>query len=177
MQLGRAPNTPGQGPFEFPAWPPEFRTVFGELPGYGTRLPLRSRRRRLRRGSRIREPGSSPNTARNSGGQAGNSNGPCSGVSPSNTAPSTTRVPDPTHKMRDPRVYNNTSPAGAQGLQKPTICFIIEQNDRKNQRQTGPRTPRGLVLVYILGAGTGGRHPWGRPGPKGRKNRRFLSSS
>jgi hypothetical protein len=42
---GGAPNTPGQGPFEFPAWPPEFWTVFGELPGCRIRLPLRSRRK------------------------------------------------------------------------------------------------------------------------------------
>ena len=32
---------PGQGPFEFPAWPPEFRTVFGEIPGSRIRLALR----------------------------------------------------------------------------------------------------------------------------------------
>ncbi len=36
--LGGAPNMPGQGPFEFPAWPPEFP------PGSRIRLPLRSRK-------------------------------------------------------------------------------------------------------------------------------------
>ncbi len=65
-------NTPGQGPFEFPARPPEFRTVFWQAPGSRIRLPLRSRRRRLRRRSRIRDPGSAPNSDRNYGGQAGN---------------------------------------------------------------------------------------------------------
>jgi hypothetical protein len=63
----------------FPVWPPN-RTVFGELPGSRIRQAIRSRLRRLRRGSRIRDPGSSPNTVRNSGGQAGNSNGPWPGV-------------------------------------------------------------------------------------------------
>ena len=61
--IGGAPNTPGQSPFEFPAWPPKFRTVFGKLPGSRSRLPLRSRLRRRRRVSRIRDPGSVRNTS------------------------------------------------------------------------------------------------------------------
>jgi hypothetical protein len=77
---GGAPNTPGQGPFEFPAWPPGFQTVFGELPEARIRQAIRSRRRRLRMASRIRASGSSPNTVRNAGGQSENSNGLWPGV-------------------------------------------------------------------------------------------------
>ncbi len=40
--------------------------------------------------------------------------------------------------MRDPRIYTNTSPAGVQ--------------ESRNQQKIDPRTPAGLVLVYILGA-------------------------
>ena len=40
--------------------------------------------------------------------------------------------------LRNPRIYTNTTPAVVQGS--------------RNQRQTTPRTPAGLVLVYILGA-------------------------
>ncbi len=82
-KIGGVPNTPGLGQFEFPTWPLEFRTAFGELPKSRIRLAIRSRLRR--RGIRIRDPGSSSNTDRNSGGQAGNSNGPwpdTCGVSP-----------------------------------------------------------------------------------------------
>jgi hypothetical protein len=50
------------------------------LAGSRIRQPIRSRLRRLQRGSRIQDPGSSPNAVRNSGGQAGNSNGPWPGV-------------------------------------------------------------------------------------------------
>ncbi len=75
FRLGRR----NSGPYLFFIFS-EFRTVFGDLTGSRIRLPLRSHRKRLRRGSRIRDPGSSPNAVRNSGGQSGNSNGPLPGV-------------------------------------------------------------------------------------------------
>ncbi len=40
--------------------------------------------------------------------------------------------------MRDPRIYTSSSPAGVQGVEKPT--------------KIDPRTLAGLVLVFILGA-------------------------
>ena len=51
---------PGQGPFEFAVWPPEFRTVFGELPGSRMLLPLWSRLRLLRKGQTYSTSGHFP---------------------------------------------------------------------------------------------------------------------
>ncbi len=44
-------------------------------------------------------------------------------------------------RIPDPRMYTNTSPAGVHAS--------------RNQRKMDPRTPAGLVLVYILGARRG----------------------
>jgi hypothetical protein len=71
-QVRGAPNTPCQGPSEFSAWPPEFRTVFGELPGSRILLLFRIRRRgNWMANSSLLDPSVSPNKVRNSGGQTG----------------------------------------------------------------------------------------------------------
>ena len=129
--------------------------------------------RRIRKSRSIRDPGSSPNTVRNPGGQAENSDGPWQGVF---GAPLTwvfpnhlvyLAVPPMTQETSHERAFVRGAGLEARGSHQPsglgTLCYLINPGPGSTRDTRCSRAQLATVFIDVsktrIGGGGGGGIP------------------